>query len=137
MTIRNIDHFVEATADWGPLDDCFPNQIRISDLDGFVHMDPSRNGGRCLFLEAKTPRGKVSRAQEIAFTDMVKQGWCWFAAVWCEAGDVETTSELRVMHLHGGEFTDTGRLKANYDDLRRVCESFIQWASNASEYNRP
>ena len=48
--------------DWGILDGCFPRGIKPSDIDGVVEIN-----GYMLFLEWKTPGGKVSVGQRRMF----------------------------------------------------------------------
>lgn len=130
MTIQDTEKFLESAADWGPIEDCFPGANSPSDLDGWVHLKPSRSSdGKFLLLEAKTDRGGISQAQEIAFSDLVEQGVCWAIAVWCTAGDLTTTSHMRVWWVDGGRMRDTGKMDADFGRLRKACERFCEWAS--------
>lgn len=67
QNIRDMQKFVSAICDWGPLNDCFQGKVRISDIDGMVE----RNGF-FVFLEQKGAQMQIPVGQDIALSRLAQ-----------------------------------------------------------------
>lgn len=59
MTIENEDLFRASLWNWGPLNECFRNGVRVADVDGEVEI-----GGYFLRLEGKSPSAPIKRGPQ-------------------------------------------------------------------------
>lgn len=67
MTINDPYEFVTNLWDWGFLDDCFENGIRVTDVDGLVE-----RRGNFLVIETKAPGVSVPEGQRILFDQLTR-----------------------------------------------------------------
>jgi hypothetical protein len=67
QNIRDMQKFVSAICDWGPLNDCFQGKVRISDIDGIVE----RNGF-FVFLEQKGAQMQIPVGQDILLSRLAQ-----------------------------------------------------------------
>src|SRR5512147_2760325 len=67
--IRNFKSYQSKIANWQPLNKCFGEGIRVTDIDGAVE----RNG-HCLWLEMKTPGAQIEKGQYWFYANQAQLG---------------------------------------------------------------
>jgi hypothetical protein len=118
MTIRDGNKYLESLWDWGFLEDCFDENIRVTDIDGFVERK-----GKFLVIETKLPSiEKIPTGQMRMFREMLKTGLFTILIVYGNPGEPErgtlwksTTSKI--------EFEEM-----DLEDFHSIVENWFRWA---------
>lgn len=121
MSIQDMNRFTEAVWDWGILKGCFGGKISPSDTDGMVE-----RGGHFLYIEAKGSGVGMTRGQEIAIQNRVRDGLSTFVVVW---GQKEQPERLRV-YYPAPYLAVQDHYPADLQTLRDVCSRWYRYADS-------
>lgn len=104
--------------DWAFLDECFSNNIRITDIDGFVE----RNG-HYLVIETKSPGAAIPSGQQRMIDKMHQSGSIAVLVVW---GLPQHPIRIDVYHPVKGKKTVS---PASLKDLKSIVSGWYRYAN--------
>jgi hypothetical protein len=119
MTINNPQVFMDSLWDWGCLDTCFDNGIKVSDLDGIVE-----RRGRFLVLETKSSGVTIPTGQQRMFNAMASSGLFCIMVIWGEPGKPE---RVRIT-THNGTRVVSVEKPTDLAGLREMVERWYRFA---------
>lgn len=104
--------------DWAFLDDCFANNIRVTDIDGFVE----RNG-HYLVIETKSPGVLIPVGQRRMFQWMQYSGSITVIIVW---GRPQSPYSIEINHpIKGTRIVEP----ASITDLKEIVRGWFRYAN--------
>lgn len=89
--IKNLEAFMSAIVDWEFLNDCFPRNIRVTDIDGFVEIN-----GNGLILECKKRDEIIPKGQNEAYKNMCLSSKITIIIFWA---DLDNHNVLRIYNI--------------------------------------
>lgn len=117
--------------DWEFLNDCFPRNIRPTDLDGFVEIN-----GHALILEHKQIGQQIPYGQDKAFKEIPKKNKIRAIVFWAdldENGNITKLDATRTYDSMNGKFSIKNDNFPDIENLKEKIKQWVEWAEKTNE----
>lgn len=124
--IRNRKSHSETRVDWEFLNDCFPRNIKPTDIDGFVEIN-----SQALILEHKQKDQKIEWTQELAFKNIIKKNEIRVIVFWADLdteGNITKLYSSRIYDSINGRVSIKNDYWPNIQNLKKKIKEWVEWA---------
>jgi len=124
--IKNQKAHSEIRVDWEFLNDCFPRNIRVTDLDGFIEIN-----SRVLILEHKQKNQEIPYGQAMAFTKIIEKNKIKVIVFWADLdnmGNIVKLYQTRIFDSTDSNVSIKNDYWPNIQNLKDKIKAWVKWA---------